>query len=292
MTSRPLSAHSPSVRNPPFILLVVAATLVVVAGFEAPAEAAGDGPVAGATLRDCPEVCPEMTIVPAGSFVMGSPKGEKDRVGDEGPQRTVQIARPLLVSTYEVTFEQWDACAAAGGCARHRRPGDNGWGRGTRPAINISYADAQDYLAWLSDTTGHHYRLLSEAEWEYAARGGTTTRFSWGDDAGAGHANCDGCGSRWDNAMTAPVGSFAPNGYGLHDMLGNTWEWTEDCWVPHYKEAPVDGSAKSSGRCTRRAVRGGAWNDDPAYLRSAARNWQPASARLKDNGGLRIARDP
>ena len=181
---------------------------------------------AGAVFRDCPE-CPEMVVVPAGSFMMGSPASEKDRDDDEGPVHRVNrvtIAAPFAVGVYEVTFDEWDACVRGGGCGGYR-PVDAGWGRGRRPVINVNWEDVRTYVDWLSRETGKDYRLLSEAEWEYAARAGTTTRYHWGDDIGRNRANCyytyDGCGDSWDH--TAPVGSFGANGFGLHDMHGNVW---------------------------------------------------------------------
>ena len=133
------------------------------------------------------------------------------------------------------------------------------WGRGNRPAIDVSWHEAQAYVAWLSEKTGKRCRLLSESEWEYAARAGAATRYSWGDGIGRNRANCSGCGSRWDDRQTAPVGSFAANGFGLHDMHGNVWEWVADCWNGSYAGAPSDGSARESGNCSRRVLRGGAW---------------------------------
>ena len=173
----------------------------------------------GTKFRDCPE-CPEMVVVPAGSFRMGSPESEEGRDDDEGPMRRVTISEPFAVGKYEVTFSEWDACVSAGGC-EGRRPDDRGWGRGDRPVINVNGRHAQAYVAWLSERTGKRYRLLSESEWEYAARAGTTTRYSWGDRIGRNRANCDGCGSHWvpeQNSLlvigrTVPVGSFAANGF-------------------------------------------------------------------------------
>ncbi len=243
----------------------------------------------GTVVRDCDD-CPDMVLLPAGSFRMGSPEDEADRVYDEGPQRAVRFAAPLFVSRTEITFAQWQACVAGGGCADNPQPGDNGWGRGNRPVIGLNYGDAMSYAAWLSAKTGKPYRLLSEAEWEYAARAGTTTRFHWGDGFGGGEANCDGCGSEWDNEKTAPVASVAPNAFGLHDMPGNTWEWTSDCYRPSYKGAPRSAEPRTAANCRKRVVRGGAWNDDPTYLRSATRNWQRPTRRDKYNGGVRVAR--
>ena len=243
---------------------------------------------AGDAFRDCAE-CPELVVVPAGSFTMGSPQNEKDRDSDEGPQRAVTIARAFGVGKFEITFAEGDACVAGGGCGGYR-PSDSGWGRGTRPVINVSWDDAKGYVEWLGRKTGKPYRLLSEAEWEYAARAGTTTRYGWGNEIGRSNANCDGCGSQWDNRQTAPAGSFQPNGFGLHDMHGNVWEWTEDCWHGSYAGAPVDGGAwVTGGECGRRVLRGGSWGNFPGYLRSAGRDGVDTGYRLNYRG-IRVAR--
>ena len=160
-------------------------------------------------------------VIPAGKFIMGSPKNESDRNASEGPPHEVTIAKPFAVSKFEVTFEEWDACAAAAACPRV----PESWGRGEMPVINVSWVDAKQYVTWLSQLTGKHYRLLTEAEWEYAARAGSNNRYSWGNDLGMGDANCDGCGSQWDLQQTAPVGSFKRNRFGLCDVHGNVWEW-------------------------------------------------------------------
>jgi formylglycine-generating enzyme required for sulfatase activity len=227
----------------------------------------------GSDFKECATGCPALVVVRAGKFSMGSPEGDKDHSRDEGPQHEVTIAKPFAVGKTEVTFAEWDACVAAGGC---QKAPDSGWGRGDRPAINVSWDDAKQYVAWLSRITGKEYRLLSEAEWEYAARAGTTTTYSWGDDIGKGNANCDGCGSQWDNRQTAPVGSFKPNAFGLHDMHGNVWEWVEDPWHDSYEGAPADGSPwVKDGDASRRVVRGGSWNNDPQSLRAADRGGDP-----------------
>jgi formylglycine-generating enzyme required for sulfatase activity len=227
-------------------------------------------------------------VVPAGEFIMGSPPDEEDRDGDEQPQHKVAFTQPFAVSKFEVTFDEWHACVAYGDCDPH--VSDSGWGRGQRPVIDVSWDHAQRFAAWLSRMTSKSYRLLTEAEWEYAARAGTTTAYSWGDDIGMGNANCDGCGSRWDNRQTAPVGSFPANAFGLHDMLGNVSEWVEDCEHNNYIGAPADGSAwTAGGDCTRRGVRGGAWHDQPRQLRSASRSWSSTDYR-HDHVGFRVAR--
>ena len=203
----------------------------------------------GTKFRDCPE-CPELVVVPGGT-----------------------IGRAFAVGVYEVTFGEWDACVSGGGCGGYR-PEDEGWGRGRRPVINVSWEDAKAYVGWLSRKTGEEYRLLSESEWEYVARAGTSTDYWWGDGIGRNRANCDGCGSRWDNWQTAPVGSFSANGFGLYDVHGNVWEWVEDCW---------------KGNCGRRVLRGGSWNYIPSYLRSAYR-YRNSSGYRNFNFGFRVAR--
>ena len=187
----------------------------------------------------------------------------------------------------EVTFEEWDACRHGGGCGHN--PDDEGWGRGNRPVINVSWEDARAYVRWLSRETGERYRLLSESEWEYVARGGARTQYHWGDSIGNHRANCRGCGSRWDGQRTAPVGSFSPTGFGSHDVHGNVWEWVEDCWNGDYRGAPSNGSARGSGDCSRRVLRGGSWLDVPRDMRSAGRNWYPAGSRVSIVG-FRVAR--
>ena len=240
----------------------------------------------GREFEDCPE-CPRMVVVPAGEYMMGS--RSKEGTNDERPRHRVRIGKAFAVGKYEVTFAEWDACVAAGGCRRYR-PGDRGWGRGKRPVINVSWEDAKAYAGWLSEKTGKEYRLLSESEWEYVARAGATTAYWWGDEIGTGKANCDGCGSRWDDDRTAPVGWFEANAFGLYDVHGNVWEWVEDCWRGSYSGAPADGSVwVSGGDCSKRVLRGGSWYFNPWHLRSANRNWYSAGFR-NDGVGFRIAR--
>ena len=242
-------------------------------------------------FRDCPD-CPEMVVVPAGSFMIGSPEHEAGRHDSEGPRRCVTIDKPFAVGKYEVTFDEWDACVNSRGC-RGYRPKDAGWGRGRRPVIGISWDDAQAYVRWLSRKTGKKYRLLSEAEWEYAARGVTTTRYSWGNAIGRNLANCDGCDSRWDNRQTAPAGSFPANPFGLHDVHGNLREWVEDCWNGSYSGAPSDGRAWTSGDCEGHVQRDGSWFDEPWSLRSAQRYAERYGDRLGSRLsviGFRVAR--
>jgi formylglycine-generating enzyme required for sulfatase activity len=241
----------------------------------------------GQMFKECAD-CPEMMVVPTGEFMMGSSATEEFHSDDEGPQHRVVIATPFAVSRFTVTFDEWDACVTLGGCTH--QPGDQNWGRGDRPVINVSWEDARQYLKWLSERVGKPYRLLSEAEFEYAARGGSTTVYRWGDKLGVNNANCDGCGSQWDNKQTAPVGSFAVNAFGLFDMQGNVWQWCEDVWHERYDGAPSDGSPWSQGGDpNRRVIRGGAWDTFPRLLRSANRNWFSTNYRSL-NRGFRVAR--
>jgi formylglycine-generating enzyme required for sulfatase activity len=246
----------------------------------------GEPETFGKPFRDC-EQCPEMVVVPAGSFLMGSPETEAGRAPTEGPQHRVTVSRPFAAGRYEVTFDEWDACVAAGGCVRHAR--DEGWGRGRRPVINVSWNDAQEYVTWLSGLTGKAYRLLSEAEWEYAARAGSATTYPWGDEPGIGHGNFEGSGSPWSGLETAPVGSFEPNAFGLHDVIGNVWERVQDCRNESYAGAPDDGSAWESGDCDLRMLRGGSWVDKPASARVAFRLRSHPDYRNHFNG-FRVAR--
>jgi formylglycine-generating enzyme required for sulfatase activity len=238
------------------------------------------------SFRECAQDCPEMIVVPAGAFTMGSPTTEANRYSNEGPQHEVKISKPFAVSKIDVTFADWDICVSFGACQEVR---DGGMGYGTKPVINVSWHNVQSYVAWLSKVTGRTYRLLTEAEWEYTARAGTMTMYYWGDDIGERNANCNGCGSRWDGELTSPVGSFPPNQFGLYDMAGNVWQWTQDCYHPSYSSAPNEGSAWISGDCSRRIVRGGSWDTNPQLLRSAARDTRPSASQIS-NLGFRVAR--
>jgi formylglycine-generating enzyme required for sulfatase activity len=233
--------------------------------------------------------CPEMVVVPAGSFMMGSPADEQGRTDSEGPQRKVTFAKAFAVGKFEVTFVEWDACVAAGGCTGQKSPSDAGWGKDRRPVINVSWDDAKEYVAWLSRKTGKPYRLLSEAEWEYAARGVTSAampskRYWWGDSANRKYTN-------YGSGNTVPVGQFPANSFGLHDVHGNVWEWVEDCWHRSYQGAPTDGSAWITS-CTesgRRGLRGGSWDFHPDDLRSATRGGVIAGDR-SNSFGVRVGR--
>lgn len=245
----------------------------------------------GKSFRDC-EVCPEMVVIPAGSFLMGSPQTEDGRYPREGPQHRVAIGRPFAAGKFEVTFDEWDACVREGACKYN--PSDNGWGRGRRPVIDVSWDNAKEYVAWLSNKTGKTYRLLSEAEWEYVARAGSTTEFNTGSTIRPQQANYEtsvsyaGSLTAVGQRKTIPVGSYAPNAFGLYDVHGNVWEWVEDCRNSNYIGAPTDGSAWTSGDCAWRILRGGSWDVDPVYARSAYRYWNYSTSRLT-YFGLRVA---
>lgn len=240
----------------------------------------------GDSFRECAKDCPEMIVLPAGGFTMGSPASEPYRSDSEGPQHKVTIARPFAVSKFDVTFADWDACVSVGGC---EQVSDSGMGRSMKPVINVSWDDAQRYVEWLSRMTGKPYRLLTEAEWEYAVRAGTTTAYYWGDQIGKGNADCVGCSSKWDNQQTSPVGSFNPNAFGLFDMSGDVWQSVQDCDHENYDGAPADASAWTSGECNRRVIRGGSWFDASQTLRSANHSRVPPGFR---NGalGIRVGR--
>lgn len=244
-------------------------------------------------FKDC-DVCPSMVVIAPGSFVMGSPSSESEHKANEEPQHSVSINYSFAVGKFEVTFAEWDACVAAGGCTH--RPDDAGWGRGTRPVINVNWDDAQSYVRWLQQKTKKPYRLLNEAEWEYVARAGTTTPFTLGSTINTDQANFDGNytynGSSKGSyrQKTVPVGSFSANPFGLYDLAGNVWEWVQDCYQADFKNAPTDGSAIDSNNCSARAFRGGSWDSTPVGLRSAYRYSYPPDKRYTILG-FRIARN-
>jgi formylglycine-generating enzyme required for sulfatase activity len=290
----------------------------------------------GRVFRDCAHVCPEMVVIPAGSFLMGSTAAEIEALvtsvpansivrdvrikwyRSEGPQRRVTFAKPFAVGKFEVTFAEWEACVAAGGCTYNPgdrgcrpvgsvgsplglapalggcEPGDQGWGRGRRPVLDVSWNDiVTEYLPWLSRKTGKAYRLLTEAEWEYAARAGTATRYAFGDTITRSLARYLPDGGGW---KTAEVGSFPANAFGLHDMHGNLGEWVQDCESDSYDGAPTDGSARITGACNFRVIRGGSIWADPLGLRPASRSRARPDHRGQDQGvrimfnGFRVAR--
>ena len=250
----------------------------------------------GAEFREC-DHCPQMVVIPAGEFTMGSPKDEPGRIKYECGEQTVTFEVPFALGVYEVTFDEWTACVVRGGC--QHKPSDEGWGRGNRPVINVSWLDAMAYASWLSRETGAEYRIPTETEWEYAARAGTTAARFWGDEAydacsyasvfdrttkesiGMPYPHHD-CDDGYVN--TAPVGSFQPNGFGLHDVLGNVWEWVAGCWHDSCGDEFID-----SGDCYYRIMRGGAWNSEPDHVRSALRIRDDQDMRDKVSG-FRVVR--
>ena len=272
--------------------LTATATALALGGATAAVTLLGCGRAPQSTsFADCSD-CPAMVTVPAGAFTIGSPANELLR-GLE-TQRRVTIPA-FALSQYEVTFAQWDACVAGGGC-RGPAATDEGWGRDNRPAINVTWDMAKSYAEWLSTKTGKAYRLPSEAEWEYAARAGTTTPFSFGETISADQANYNGSTSYGqgrtgsNRQRTQPVGEFPANGFGLHEMHGNVAEWTEDCWQDGYADdAPVNGGPYITPECGEHATRGGSWESPPEEVRSAAR----AGTRRDQQSpslGFRVAR--
>ena len=234
--------------------------------------------------------------------MMGSPTSESGRGGGEGPLLLVTLAKPFAVGKFEVTFDEWGTCVRDGKCSEVE---DKGWGRGRRPVINVNWTQAIGYAKWLSDKTGKQYRLLSEAEWEYAARAGSEQAWSWGSppERACEYANVNDVKGKAQRKLvdraaftcddsyldTAPVGSFKSNAFGLHDMAGNVWEWVEDCYNGTYDGVPTNGQAWSKGDCSWRVNRGGGWNSSPPSVRSASRNRFTPGNRA-NNLGFRVAR--
>ena len=243
--------------------------------------AAGPLSPAGFVFRDCDD-CPELVVVREGSFTMGS-----NEMPSEKPMHTVRISRPFAIGRYEVTLPQWDRCAGARDC--RYRPQDQGLSRSNAPAGDLSWDDANSYVTWLSRKTGQTYRLPTEAEWEYAAKGGTSSPFWWGREPGAGNASCAECGAG-QQGKPAAVGSFKPNAFGLYDTSGNIAEWVQDCWNEGYTGAPSDGSAWLSGTCTMRVLRGGYFESKAQSVRSAARFRYDSDVRYPGNG-FRVVRE-
>lgn len=246
----------------------------------------------GDFFTDC-EGCPDMAALDGGVFLMGARPGEQGAQPEEAPQRRVEIGYRFAIATRETTFDQWMLCVSEGSCRGHF-PYDEDWGRGQRPAINVSYEDAASYARWLSAKTGRHYRLPSEAEWEFAARAGTGGAFFFGDRLSTDMANFDGrrpYGAEGGlfRERTVPVTSFPHNAFGLFDMHGNVAEWTLDCWAPGHDGAPSTGAARIDGDCSRRVVKGGAWDSPGADLRSAHRRGLDAETRAA-GVGFRVVR--
>jgi formylglycine-generating enzyme required for sulfatase activity len=290
------------------ILLLVGSVLVPVARAEERVER---------EFRECTD-CPEMVAIPAGKFVMGSPAEERGRFDSEGPQHPVSVPA-FAIGKYDVTVAEFliflretgfqpAACdpllgltwqSPGGGLAYPPGPAESP----RQPAVCLGWNAAQSYIAWLNGKVRRPapsarqgagpYRLPSEAEWEYAARAGTVTQRWWGDAIGQANANCNGCGSRWDDKLIAPVGAFGPNRFGLYDMLGNVWQWVSDCWNENYVGAPSDGGSWTKGDCSRRVLRGGSWSNLPIFVRSATRSRGDATGADFDYSsyaGFRVAR--
>jgi formylglycine-generating enzyme required for sulfatase activity/uncharacterized caspase-like protein len=232
-------------------------------------------------IRDCPS-CPVMLALPAGRFTMGTSRGDRS----EKPAHAVSINKPFAIGKYEVTVAEWTACHKAGACSYKPDfddPQDNS------PIRDISWSDAQEYVRWLSKVTQKSYRLPTEAEWEYAARGGTDTNFWWGDKVGVNHADCKNCGGKWDKNSPANVDAFPSNPFGLYGTSGGVWEWVADCWHKNYQGAPKDGTAWSKSDCRENVIRGGAWRNDASYIHSASRFKYDTNVRYLLNG-FRVAR--
>lgn len=233
-----------------------------------------------------------MLEIPGGDFVMGCAEQDRDCWKEEHPSHTVSI-KPFKLLATEVTWSMYQPCIDAGACPDNLAEGaDEGWGKANRPVINVSLYDiAEYYIPWLNQQTGKSYRLPTEAEWEYAARAGSTTAFSWGKQDDCSKARygyfSDQCGKQ---KSTDPVKSYAPNAFGLYDMHGNVYEWTVDCWNPNYQGAPSDGSAWLTGDCSRRVLRGGSWYVNDRSTRASAR-FAVMVRKRDDIQGFRLAHD-
>jgi formylglycine-generating enzyme required for sulfatase activity len=245
-----------------------------------PPAAAG---VAGAvaTVKDC-DACPLMVALYPVPFTMGSNGSDPS----ERPAHKVALRTPFAIGKLEVTVGQWAQCVKASVCPSVPSAAN---AAENLPMRDISWDEAQLYLKWLSTVSRKPYRLPTEAEWEYAARGGTTSRYWWGEQMKGGNASCQGCGEPWKADAPPPAGSFVANPFGLLDMNGSVWEWVQDCWHSSYKGAPVDGSAWADGTCQSRVIRGGSWREDGSYMLSTTRFKYDASVRQSQNG-FRVAR--
>lgn len=231
--------------------------------------------------RDCPD-CPEMVVLPTGRFTMGAAEGDPS----ERPPHSVTIRQPFAIGKYEVTVSQWRACVVAGGCTYRAQEAGS---KEELPVRDVSWDDAQQYVKWLSSATAGRYRLPTEAEWEYAARAGTQTRYWWGNAMAGGKANCKDCGGQWDRLAPAAVGSYPPNPFGLYDLNGNVWEWVSDCWHRSYDGAPSDERSWEDKDCSQRVLRGGSWRNDATYVLSTSRFYYDADVRYGLHG-FRVAK--
>jgi formylglycine-generating enzyme required for sulfatase activity len=234
-----------------------------------------------ASLKDC-NACPVMIALNPAPFTMGSNSSDPS----ERPAHKVTLHTPFAIGKYEVTVDQWNQCVKANVCPGIPSAAD---AVANQPMRDVSWDEAQLYLKWLANVSGRPYRLPTEAEWEFAARGGTTSKYWWGEQMKAGNSNCKGCGLPWMEDRPPPVGSFAANPFGLYDMNGSVWEWVADCWHSSYKGAPTDGSAWAEPNCQSRVIRGGSWREDGTYMLSTTRFKYDASVRQSQNG-FRVAR--
>ena len=275
---------------------------VMLAGLAA-GSAYAAAPVPGKVFKDCKDGCPELVVLPAGSFVMGTPDDEMGRQPDEGPLHTVTFAKPFAISRFQVQASEWDAYIRQSGVKiadGDTRPGractasKPTYAQGPKqPAVCMDFQDVEHYVAWLSKKTGQHYRMLSEAEREYAARAGSTGPFPFPMDPDteygiSRHANT--YGPKDGYSFTSPAGSYPPNAFGVYDMHGNVYEWVADCWHDSYAGAPTDGSAWQDKHCETRHIRGNDWGEAPIFSRSGNRNDRPATTR-GDWLGFRVARE-
>lgn len=294
-----------------FSIRAAVAGIALCGGLAATAQADED---VGDTFTDC-SVCPEMIVLPAGSFLMGSPESEPERRENE-KQRRVTFAKPFAISPTPITWNQWEACVRDRWCEGaaidealrlgmdgNPNPNYRDYGRGTRPAVGMSWFDAQHFVGWLnwkSDSDDDNYRMPSEAEWEYAARAGTTTTFPWGNELDYDYGNfgqrSDGLGGHVEGRdqwldETSPVASFPPNAWGVYDMHGNIFEWTQDCFQADLSSAPVDGSVNTEGDCSVRVFRAGTYTSN-AYMQRSARRGAPykATARGRNYLGFRVVK--
>lgn len=270
----PAKAPDTAARTPP----AKAAPAGPAAGVAAPAAGAA---ASGTDIKDC-TACPVLVSLPGGTFSMGNNTSDPS----EKPAHQVTIDAPFAIGRYEVSVQQWNACAAAGACQKIAVPVG---ASPNAPMRDVSWDDAQQYVKWLGAISGKPYRLPTEAEWEFAARGGTTTRYWWGEQMAQGKANCKECGKPWTEDAPANVGSFAANPYGLYDTSGGVWEWVADCWHNNYKGAPANARAWDEPDCRVRVIRGGSWREGASYMVTSTRFKYDASVRHSQNG-FRVAR--
>jgi formylglycine-generating enzyme required for sulfatase activity len=236
---------------------------------------------AGTDIKDC-AACPTLVAIPAGTFTLGNNASDPS----EKPAHPVTLETPFAIGRYEVSVQEWNACAAAGACQKIAQSANTS---PSAPMRDVSWDDAQQYVKWLATTSGKPYRLPTEAEWERAARGGTATRYWWGEQMAQGKANCKECGKPWSDDAPANVGSFGANAYGVYDTSGSVWEWVADCWHNNYKGAPADGRTWDEPDCRVRVIRGGSWREGAPYMVASTRFKYDASVRHSQNG-FRVAR--